>query len=63
MKCECGNETYDDLLWCEWCEPHSHEPPSRSHSFTPNMLCTDCKLLAQDCCDAASECPGYVSRV
>lgn len=62
LTCECGNAAEAGLETCEYCTPHDHdhEPTSRDHAFGVNMLCRDCGLLAQDCCEVASQCPGYL---
>ncbi len=61
-RCECGNLAEDGSAYCEWCEPHEHEEVKYRHDFNQNMICGTCRLLAQDCCEAASECLRYATR-
>lgn len=60
-RCQCANKATvieDGEAYCEWCIPHFHEFTQKPHDFTANMLCRKCRLLAQDCCEVASECPA-----
>lgn len=56
--CDCGNRIEHNEVWCEYCVPHEHDVAERAHDFTANMLCRECGLLAQDCCEAVTNCPS-----
>lgn len=62
-KCGCTNDANccadGGERHCEWCHPHEHEElpeGAQRHDFTVNMLCRNCRFLAQDCCESASAC-------
>ena len=62
-RCECGNQAIPELGYCEWCVPHEHVTPANAHAFSwPAGICQRCRLLAMDCCERMTECPGLVDN-
>lgn len=58
-RCSCGNAATEDGGTCQWCIPHDHDPAENSHGFSwPTGICYRCGLMAQDCCERASNCEG-----
>ena len=62
-RCECGNQTAQGAEHCEWCAPHEHVTPANAHAFSsPAGICQRCRLLAMDCCERMTECPGSLDN-